>query len=802
MVIRSGALPACHRERGTASLRARSMNPGHIAIVVCAFALGPMALAQTTGLTPAPPPAEDDSLGGRFSDIPIDISAERLDASGEFATASGNVQISYGATTIYSDEAQYDPNTRDVIVSGNVRIYRDGRLVTAERAVYNLETKDITAASIRGESLPFVFSGSSFQNIAGSNGYLVKEGLFTTSDAGNPDWSLRARRVRIYPNDRVVFHDVKFYIGNTPVMWFPYVYQALNKKNAFTITPGYSSVWGAYLLTNYTFPISENMGGSLRLDLLSSRGVAIGLDTDWESGEKKQSWGRFRSYAIHDSDPGLNRTSVEREPIDPGRYRVSFQAKQYFTDDIFASVDINLLSDERFLQDFFEGEYRENPNPDNMVALTKLGEDYSLTFLARKQFNEFLDGTERLPEVALDITRQPLFGTRIFYEGETSAGYYNRNFGEDSFLPDYDSSRADTFHQFTYPGTYFGWLSIVPRIGVRGTWYSDSGAFADIEEISTIELADGTTTEVRNLVTRLENEGEIFRGVFNTGVEASFKLSRAYEQVQSRVWGLDGMRHIIQPYANFSFVHTSEAGRELLQFDRLARSTQLPPIDFPAFNTIDSIEDWTILRLGLRNRFQTRRDNATFNWLELNTFFDVRFDRPDFGLPEPDTGTFSNVVNRLRWTPLAWVTFTLDAQLPLFDAGFNEVNTRANFLVNDRIQLNIGHRYLDGNILFQDSSLLDFGGYFRLNENWGFSFRDTYEFNDHTLESQRYEIHRDLSSWVASLGLMTRQNRRDGKEVNDYGVILTFTLKDLPDVRLPISFDPSGSTGGGSGQNR
>jgi len=39
--------------------------------------------------------------------------------------------------------------------------------------------------------------------------------------------------------------------------------------------------------------------------------------------------------------------------------------------------------------------------------------------------------------------------------------------------------------------------------------------------------------------------------------------------------------------------------------------------------------------------------------------------------------------------------------------------------------------------------------------------------------------------------------------VNDYGLLLTFTLKDLPNVRLPLAFDPEGALGGGgSGKNR
>jgi LPS-assembly protein len=59
-------------------------------------------------------------------------------------------------------------------------------------------------------------------------------------------------------------------------------------------------------------------------------------------------------------------------------------------------------------------------------------------------------------------------------------------------------------------------------------------------------------------------------------------------------------------------------------------------------------------------------------------------------------------------------------------------------------------------------------------------------------------LHRDLSSWIASLGFVVHDNGG----VNDYGLVLTFTLKDIPGVRLPVSLDPEDITGGGSGKNR
>jgi hypothetical protein len=201
-------------------------------------------------------------------------------------------------------------------------------------------------------------------------------------------------------------------------------------------------------------------------------------------------------------------------------------------------------------------------------------------------------------------------------------------------------------------------------VGLRGTYYADSGTFEDrivtTEVESTVpgEPARIDTTTVREL----NEHGSVFRTAINAGFEASFKMSRAWEQAQSRRWGLDGLRHIIQPFTNFSYVYSDKDPVDLLQFDRLNRSTQLPPIDFPQFNTIDSIDNWTILRLGVRNRLQTRRDNRTVNWFELNTYFDINFDRPEFvGGVIPDPGTFSNVFNSLRWAPLPWVTLAVDS---------------------------------------------------------------------------------------------------------------------------------------------
>jgi hypothetical protein len=71
---------------------------------------------------------------------------------------------------------------------------------------------------------------------------------------------------------------------------------------------------------------------------------------------------------------------------------------------------------------------------------------------------------------------------------------------------------------------------------------------------------------------------------------------------------------------------------------------------------------------------------------------------------------------------------------------------------------------------------VDFYAYLRINENWGVSVYEQYEFSLRVWQSQRYMIHRDLSSWVASLGAQVRESEGQGEP--DLGILFVLTLKD------------------------
>jgi len=716
---------------------------------------------------------------------PIEITATGdTNYQNGLATAHGNVAIHAGDSDIYADSAQYNPKTREVLAEGHVRIYRATGLFVGDRAIYNIDTKTIQAVEMRTDKSPYLVGGENVTSIS-EGAFLVSKGTFTTHDSSNPDFRLQARTVRIYEQDRVVFQNVTFYVKNVPIFWWPYLYQSLNDAFSYMVSPAYLSSWGPSILFRVSMPITDDIKTQIRLDYRSRRGVALGLEPEIRYGKDKTSWARLRTYFLRDANPDINRTSEVRVGVPKDRYRVSLQDRTNFAEDVYGIANFTKLSDRFVLQDFYQSEFQLDPRPDNVIALTKSNPIYTLTAIARFQANDFFEQTARLPEVVLDIKRTPLFGGPIFYEGETGIANLRRQFEADSGFQNYGTLRLDSFHQLLYPNTYFGWLSVVPRAGFRATYYDETRDLGKTiftpnpnPFIPDFILPDPTLTEP------IQKGGNVVRAVFNAGVESSFKISREWEDAQSRGLGLDGLRHIVQPFTNFSWVSSSNSNpASILQFDRFQPSTQLRPIDFPQFTTVDSIDSWTIGRLGVRNRLQTRRDDLTVSWMDVETYIDVNFDNPF------DKTQYSNLFNKISFTPVPWASFGISSQVPVFEKGFTEVNTNVSIQPIANLQFNFGHRYLNQNPFFDNSSLYVLSGYYRFNDNWGIGIQEQYEGTTGILEQQRYSIYRDLTSWVASVGAIIRDNGG----VKEYGVLLTFTLKALPKFGFDLNFDPAGA---------
>jgi len=171
----------------------------------------------------------------------------------------------------------------------------------------------------------------------------------------------------------------------------------------------------------------------------------------------------------------------------------------------------------------------------------------------------------------------------------------------------------------------------------------------------------------------------------------------------------------------------------------------------------------------------------------MNNYFDTYLEDPEFNRD------FSNFFTDIEWHPLPWLTASTTAQVPLFDNAldFSEISTSLSFMPTDWFRFGVRHYFLTDHPTFANSDLYALTTYTRLSDNWGFSTAHRFEADDGTLEYQQYSVHRDLASWTASVGGIIRDNR-DGE--NEYGILLSLTLKAFPRVSLPVDFQP-GSLG-------
>jgi len=725
------------------------------------------------------------------------------------------VVLLYDEVQIFADSIDYEYARELVRAKGDVSIYKDGVLYRGENIEYDTRTAEIKANALRSSLAPIYFDTDEFETETKEISVIdMGETMFTTHDSINPNFHIKARTVDIYPEDRIVFRNLTAYAGKVPVFYFPYLSQPFDDELGYSFAPGYSSNWGAYILNQYGTLVGDHTVAKYHLDFRSTRGVAGGIDLISRRHKENPNLGKFQFYYANDLAPdttsvGTGSPRLGASP-DADRYRINLQHRIFLPgpeeSTFYLDIDFNKLSDEFFYEDFFPAEFRLDPNPDNIINLVKTDPRGELSLLARFETNDFFQTDTRLPELSLDITRQPVFNGSLFYESNSSIGILSErlasadeessrdsidtlegdlelNSAEDpdfvSANPDFDEddvldqlaelrarveersfTRFHTYHELLYPKTIGGWLNVTPRIGLGFQSYSDVDGAGD--------------------------PGSDSRPLIHAGLDASFKFSKVYPNVQSTRFGIDGIRHVVRPYANYSFLSADELEDGFPKIDRFVPTTRLRSLDIPRFTTIDDLQDWNILRLGVRNNLFTRRNERNYDWMGLNTFFDVFGEDPEFDR------SHSNLFNEFYWRPLPWLRYDLDSQVPIGsgDFEFTEINNRLSFQPTKNWQFGLGHQLLQDHPFFEDSSLVTLNTYSRLNENWGFGMIQRYEIDDSTLEVQQYSLHRDLTSWTASLGALFRDNRGD----QEFGIIFSLTLKAFPQVTIPLQLDPGSNS--------
>jgi len=699
-------------------------------------------------------------------------------ASG-LAHGTNGICVNYGGAMLMAEKDwSLNQQTGDIEASGNVRIESGDQIWVGEHIHYNFKTHQMQSGEFRTGKPPVFAAGRELEGNTTNRTYGARHVFVTTDDVSNPATRVRASRIKIVPGQYVEMWNAVLYVDGVPAFYFPYYKRNLGARaNNFNFVPGYRSAYGAYLLNTYTWFLGDNVDGKIHLDYRERRGVGAGPDLNLQLGR----WGdfTFKYYYLHDvdSDRSISTNAFANLgaiPQNRQRFYFAWQATPFTNLNVKALV--NYQSDPLVLHDFFEGDYTANPQPNTFAEVNKYWENWSLDAEATPRVNNFFDQVERLPDVKLTGFRQQVFGTPLYYESESSAGYYRQVFAAanealytnaNASLPDYSAARADTYHQVLLPWKFFNWLNVTPRVGGRFTYYS-------------AETGPGGTNSAT------------WRNVFNTGVETSFKASRLWTGATNSLFDIDGLRHVIEPSVNYVFVpEPSTPPSQLPQFDSELPGLEILPVQFPDYNDIDSIDSRNVIRFGLRNTLQTKRDGQIDTLLDWNLMLDWRL-RPNTSTNALQNGltsagpqkTFNDLYSAIAFRPRSWLTLDSQVRYDINDGHLNLAFHQLTFTPNERWSWGLGHWYLRGGLLGNavgGDNFITSTYFYRLNDNWG--FRATHDFNaqDGRLQDQFYSLYRDFRSWTGALTFRVVDN---GTGPEDFTIAFSFSLKASPRAKL------------------
>jgi hypothetical protein len=306
---------------------------------------------------------------------------------------------------------------------------------------------------------------------------------------------------------------------------------------------------------------------------------------------------------------------------------------------------------------------------------------------------------------------------------------------------------------------------VIPRAGIRGDYYSRSPD-------------DGP------------DQDGITRVVYDLGTEASFKVSREWDDVHNDWFRIDGLRHILQPFADYQWVpNLNQTTNDLFQFDSVRdvirrggdslSLTRYSPLEFPAYNTIDTIDAENTVRFGLRQTLQTRRDGEAWNLVDLTGWTDWRIEK------SAGQTDFSDFFGTMELRPWRWLSLDTFARYDLNGGVLREFNTEMRVIDTDRWIFGVGTRYLK-----DDSNLVTGDFAYRLTRHWTARVYQRFDMEDGTWENQSYTLRQETHDWFIDYGFRNLgRHKQLGllTQKDEMTVFFSVTLKAFPNNVVTVN---------------
>jgi lipopolysaccharide assembly outer membrane protein LptD (OstA) len=631
------------------------------------------------------------------------------------------------------------------------RVYYDfttDRAILTDAVVHTLDPKTAVPLIIRARTIRQLSEGE----------YTANKAVLTSSSFATPSYALGLGKVYVRQIDtgdprlgtytEFYGNDVTVNVYDHPFFYFPTAGGVISERGQVLrqLEVQGGTRFGTSLVTAYGLfealgkipPLNTDI--TFNVDYYGKRGPAGGLDGKYQGGTVSDTTkepfaysGDFSLFYVHDhGEDDLGRHRLLVEPPTENRGRIWMRHQQYLPDDWQVQLTLGYLSDPTFLEEWYPQDFFERGPETTSLYVKHQKDTEALTFLVDAQLNNFVTWSDYLQEQA-EVERLPEIGYRrigdsladdsltAFSNNVVSALQFRRSIfnlqelgfapGQSVGLPSFGTTgepgnvvyRGDFRQELDYPFSA-GQFRVVPYVLGRYTVYSDS--------------PDG---------------GSKNRLLAGAGVRVTTAFWKVDDTVNSSLFDLHRLRHVIEPEVNL-FTSASSVSRDhVFQYDE----------------GVDEINDITGAQFALHQQWQTKRGGAdrwrSVDFLDVNLEADLFTHKPKDPLIQPENfrGLFfesmpeasvpRNAINGDATWRVSDTTAVLgDFQYNLDQSNFATASIGIAVQRGDRLSYYLGQRYIEP----LNSNIMTAALVYELTNKYTFGLRQSFDFGvQHSVSS-------------------------------------------------------------------
>ena len=745
---------------------------------------------------------EDEIIKDAKDSINIDLKNKKI-------FLYGNAKILYKDIKIEAGFIEIDWNTNVITAKPKldtlgkkiqIPFFKEGEeSFNAEEIKYNLKSKKGIIKQIKAKEGEGFILGDKVKKTENDILYL-KNGDFTTCDHDKPHFSIRSKKIKVIPGEKIITGPAYLRLFNFPTpLALPFGYFPNNqKKSTGLIFPSYgeSANLGFFLKEGgYYFTLSDKADLSIKGDIYSKG--SWGLKSLFRYKQRYKYSGNFDlSYGnIINSEKGFPDYSVKKDFF--VRWNHKQDAKANPTLQFSANINAGSSTYHRN-NTFNSNEYLSNTFQSS-VNLSKRWEGKPFSLSANLRHNQNTQTkiiNLSLPDISFNMNRIFPF-KNLGKKGKESWFHkigvsYSSNLRNDVSIADsllfskesIKSFRNGIRHSIPISTSIkvLKYFTFSPRINYTERWYTNqiSKSFNSLD--STIitdtlnkftrageyNITAGLNTKIYGLVQFKKGKVKAIRHVITPNLSFSYKPDFSnsqygyYKNVQSSTGNTE--EYSIMQNGIFGSPSKGKQGNIILNISNILEAKLNSKKD-----TIKSTKKIKIFEnLNVGSSYNIFADSLNLNDINLNArtrFLDVidftfssRYD------PYVVNENFTNNVNkfelfengRLARFTNANTTVGLTISNNTFKKKKEEEKEKNNkiswsFNANYSLNYNKGYRSSE----FSDTiQTLNFSGDLKISDKWKLNFQSGYDFDTKELTYSSINIYRDLHCWEMILNLI------------------------------------------------